>query len=97
LLPLLHRTFQEKAGEIPQGNVIPVKIHPQRKVGVGCSQLEVDEFVDVVLTLGVEVLLHRGLHGVDFGPKKAICLGVVTGWLDFNVLFLLEPRSLVII
>lgn len=28
LLPLLHRTLQEKTGEARQGDIIPVKIHP---------------------------------------------------------------------
>ena len=32
LLPLLRRALQEEAGELWQGHIIPVKIHPLKKI-----------------------------------------------------------------
>lgn len=34
----------------------------QSKVGVGCIELEIDEFVEVSFSLRMEVLFHHGLH-----------------------------------
>lgn len=62
LLPFLFGALQEKSGEMWQGNIIPVEVHAQRQVGVGSSELEVDQFVEVPLSLRMEVLSHHRLH-----------------------------------
>lgn len=66
LFPLFHGALQEKTGEFWQGNIIPVKVHPQRKEGVGSIELEVDQFVDVSLRVRMEVLFHHRLHVFAF-------------------------------
>lgn len=39
-----------------------LQISYQREVSVGCIELQVDEFVDVSLSLRVEVLFDHRLH-----------------------------------